>query len=257
MSTPTVVPLSAFNDNYIWAVRNARQVMVVDPGEAQPVQDYLRREGLELVAILITHHHNDHVGGVAALKETHDVPVYGPHDERITNLLTDRVAEGDKVEIPALGLKFEVLEIPGHTRTHIAYYGAGMLFCGDTLFACGCGRLFEGTPEQMHQSLSKFDALPDDTLVYCGHEYTLSNIEFARAVEPNNQALAEFEAAARALRADGKPTVPTRLGQERATNPFLRVEVDEVIAAASRFAGQSCDTPSQVLGAIRQWKNEF
>ncbi|HLU76687.1 MAG TPA: hydroxyacylglutathione hydrolase [Burkholderiales bacterium] len=256
MSKPTVVPIPAFNDNYIWALHDTRRVAIVDPGDARPVQDYLRREGLALSAILLTHHHNDHIGGVATLARAHDVPIYAPHDERIATA-TERVREGDTVELPEFGLKFEVLEVPGHTRTHVAYYGAGMLFCGDTLFACGCGRLFEGTPEQMHRSLGKFAALPDDTLVYCAHEYTLSNIAFSRAVEPDNAALAAREASDRASREANRPTLPSTIGLEKATNPFLRVTEPAVTASAARYAGRDLGTPVDVLAAIRQWKNEF
>src|SRR5688572_27207263 len=183
-----VVAVNAFKDTYVWTLRTKTHAAVVDPGEARPVLDYLAREKLELAAILATHHHADHVGGIAELRRQFDVPVYGPRGEPIATL-TDPVSEGDSVTIPALGVSFSVLDIPGHTRAHIAYYGAGALFCGDTLFACGCGRLFEGTAEQMYTSLSKLRALPDDTKVYCGHEYTLANIGFAKGVEPQNRAL--------------------------------------------------------------------
>jgi len=188
-----VIPLRAFKDNYVWTLRNARCAVVVDPGESRPVLDYLAAEKLQLVAILATHHHQDHVGGIAEILETHAVPVYGPRGEPITTL-THPVGGGDKVALPELGLAFEVLDIPGHTRAHIAYYGSNMLFCGDTLFACGCGRVFEGTPQQLYASLAKLAALPDDTLVYCGHEYTLANIGFAKAVEPDNPALLDDRA---------------------------------------------------------------
>ncbi|MBX6393914.1 MAG: hydroxyacylglutathione hydrolase [Burkholderiales bacterium] len=256
MTTPTVVSIPAFSDNYIWTLRDERHAVVVDPGDASPVQDYLRREGLKLAAILITHHHNDHTGGVAALKRAHDVPVYAPHDERIPEA-SRRVREGDTVELPAFGLKLEVLEVPGHTRTHVAYYGAGMLFCGDTLFACGCGRLFEGTPAQMRDSLAKLMALPDDTRVYCAHEYTLSNIAFARAVEPGNAALAEREARDRAAREAGRPTLPSTIGLEKATNPFLRTDEPAVAAAAAQFLQRTPASAVDVFAAIREWKNRF
>ncbi len=256
MSTPAVYPIPAFRDNYIWALRDARHVVIVDPGEAQPVHDYVEREGLRPIAILITHHHNDHTGGVAELLRRYDVPVYGPHEARI-GTLSHHVREGDVVDIAALGLRFEVIEIPGHTRTHIAYYGAGMLFCGDTLFACGCGRLFEGTPEQMHRSLGKLAALPDDTLVYCAHEYTLSNIAFARAVEPGNIALAERAVRDEATRAANRPTLPSTIGLEKATNPFLRVQTAEVAAAARRRLGRAPASEIEIFAAIREWKNEY
>lgn len=256
MSAPTVYPIPAFRDNYIWALRDTRHVVIVDPGEARPVRDYVEREGLQPIAILLTHHHNDHIGGVAELLRRYEVPVYGPYEERIETV-SHRVREGDVVDIAPLGLRFEVFEIPGHTRTHIAYYGAGMLFCGDTLFACGCGRLFEGTPQQMHRSLGKLAALPDDTLVYCAHEYTLSNIAFARAVEQGNSALAERAVRDEATRAAGRPTLPSTIGLEKATNPFLRVRVPEVVAAAVQRLGRAPASEIEVFAAIRDWKNEY
>jgi hydroxyacylglutathione hydrolase len=251
-----VVPVSAFKDNYVWTLRDARHAAVVDPGDARPVLDYLARENLRLVAILATHHHADHVGGVAALLAKFQVPVYGPRHEPIPTL-THPVSEGDSVSVGELGISFSVLDIPGHTRAHIAYYGAGKLFCGDTLFACGCGRVFEGTPEQMHASLEKLRALPDDTRVYCGHEYTLANIAFARVVEPANRKLAEREARDRSVREAGKPTLPSMLGEEKATNPFLRCREPAVIESAHRHLGAKVSEPAQVFAAIRDWKNRF
>jgi len=252
----SIVPVAAFKDNYVWTLRNASHAAVVDPGEARPVLDYLKREHLALAAILATHHHPDHVGGIAELRRAFDVPVYGPKNEPIATL-TRPVAEGDSVVIPELGAAFSVLDIPGHTRAHIAYYGAGALFCGDTLFACGCGRLFEGTAEQMYASLAKLAALPDDTRVYCGHEYTLANIGFAKAVEPGNGALEKREARDRQLRAEGKPTLPSRLGEEKATNPFLRCREPAVIASANKYLGARIADPVRVFAAIRDWKNQF
>jgi hydroxyacylglutathione hydrolase len=251
-----VVPVKAFKDNYIWTLRGARHAAVVDPGESRPVLDYLERESLRLAAILATHHHADHVGGIAEILAVHQVPAYGPKNEPIATL-TRPVAEGDQVRIPELDLELDVLDIPGHTRAHIAYYGAGSLFCGDTLFACGCGRLFEGTAEQMYASLQKLLALPDTTKVYCGHEYTLANIGFAKAVEPRNAALAKREQRDRRSSDAGKPTLPSTLGEEKATNPFLRCSEPAVVESVNKYLGSRVSDPVRVFAAIREWKNRF
>lgn len=256
MSKYDVVALRAFSDNYIWTIRDATRAAVVDPGDAKPVLEYLRREKLELVAILNTHHHADHVGGNAELLAHFRVPVYGPHDQRIPEV-SQRLADGERITLPHFGLAFEVMEIPGHTRTHIAFHGAGMLFCGDTLFAAGCGRLFEGTPQQMHESLAKLMRVPDATRVYCGHEYTLSNIRFAKAADPGNAALNALESRAQKLRDQDLPTLPTDIGQEKATNPFVRCAEPAVVASASHYAGKPLQDPVSVLAAIREWKNNF
>jgi len=251
-----VIPLRAFKDNYVWTLRNASCAAVVDPGEAGPVLDYLASEKLRLVAILATHHHPDHVAGIAEILQAHPVPVYGPRGEPITTL-THPVRGGDRVAVEQLGVAFDVLDIPGHTRAHIAYYGSNMVFCGDTLFACGCGRVFEGTPQQLYASLEKLAALPDDTLVYCGHEYTLANIGFAKAVEPGNSALLEREVRDARLRRDNLPTLPSTIAHEKATNPFLRVKRAAVIESANKYLGKRVSDPAGVFAALRQWKNEF
>ncbi|MBI1942399.1 MAG: hydroxyacylglutathione hydrolase [Betaproteobacteria bacterium] len=251
-----IVPLPAFKDNYIWTLRDARHAAVVDPGEAAPVTSYLKKEQLKLVAILATHHHPDHTGGIAELVAAARVPVFGPKGEPIPEL-SNPVSQGDTAAIAELAASFSVLDIPGHTRAHVAYYGLGALFCGDTLFACGCGRVFEGTPAQMLASLSKLAALPDATRVYCGHEYTLANIAFARAVDPDNALLAEREQRARSLRAAGRPTLPSTLGEERATNPFLRCAEPPVVESANKYLGARIADPVRVFAAIRDWKNRF
>jgi hydroxyacylglutathione hydrolase len=251
-----IVPLPAFRDNYIWTLRKGGSAAVVDPGEAGPVKEYLAREGLGLVAILATHHHPDHVGGIAELVAMKKVPVFGPRGEPIPEL-THPVGQDDKVEIPALDAAFSVLDIPGHTRAHVAYYGLESLFCGDTLFACGCGRVFEGTAQQMLDSLTKLAALPDQTRVYCGHEYTLANIKFARTVDPGNKVLAAREEKAEKLRAAGLPTLPSTLGEERATNPFLRCAEPVVVESANKYLGARIADPVKVFAAIREWKNRF
>jgi hydroxyacylglutathione hydrolase len=256
MNSFEIVPLRAFADNYIWTLRDSKCAAVVDPGDARPVLDYLEREQLDLVAILNTHHHADHVGGNAALLGRWKVPVFGPDDERIREV-SHRLKDGARCMLPHFGIEFEVSEIPGHTRSHVAFHGGGMVFSGDTLFAVGCGRLFEGTPRQMHDSLSRLMRLPDDTRVYCGHEYTLSNIRFARAVEPDNPALRDLELNAKQLRERDLPTLPSTIGQEKRTNPFVRCNEASVIASASRYAGKRLTDPVSVLAAIREWKNSF
>ncbi len=256
MAAYEVVALRAFADNYIWTIRDAAFAAVVDPGDAQPVLDYLAREKLQLVAILNTHHHADHVGGNAALLAKTRVPVYGPRDERIPEV-SERLADGQHFTLPHFNIDMETLEIPGHTRSHIAFYGDGLLFCGDTLFAAGCGRLFEGTPRQMHDSLTRLSRLPDATRVYCGHEYTLSNLKFARAAEPENRRLPELETRMQALRERGEPTLPSTIAQEKATNPFVRVAEPGIVGSASARAGKKLADPVSVLAEIRDWKNNF
>ncbi|HWQ39080.1 MAG TPA: hydroxyacylglutathione hydrolase [Burkholderiales bacterium] len=256
MSEAAISAIRAFSDNYIWCIRRDRQAAVVDPGDAGPVLTYLRAHGLELTAILCTHHHGDHVGGNARLLAQYNVPVYGPADEPIPGV-TRRLREGDEIVVPGVELRLRVLDIPGHTRGHIGYAGAGLLFCGDTLFSCGCGRLFEGTPAQMYASLSKLAVLPEQTRVYCAHEYTLSNLRFARAVEPDNPALAEREATARAALERGEPSLPSTIAMEKAANPFLRTGLAALRESASRRAGRKLDDPVEVFAVLRQWKDSF
>jgi hydroxyacylglutathione hydrolase len=252
-------PLRAFHDNYIWLIHgpeDARRVAAVDPGDAAPVEAALAERGLELAAILVTHHHGDHTGGIRALLERFDVPVYGPAEEPIPGR-THALTGGDRVDLPALGLSFEVIDVPGHTAGHIAYYGHGALFCGDTLFSGGCGRLFEGTPSQMTSSLDRLAALPDSTRIYCAHEYTLSNLRFAAAVEPDNRALSDYAAQARTLRADDRPTLPSTVGLERSVNPFLRCDEPAVVRAAETHGGRALADRVEVFATVRAWKDGF
>jgi len=253
-----LIPLPAFTDNYIWMLHDGRKAVVVDPGDAQPVWDALASHGLQLSAILVTHHHPDHVGGVDALRNGTGAVVFGPARERIPEPV-QRLQGGDHCDV--MGLRFEVLDVPGHTAGHIAYWcadldGAPLLFCGDTLFSGGCGRLFEGTPAQMLASLDALAALPGATRVCCTHEYTMSNLRFARAVEPHNAALQAYFAHCEALRLRDQPTLPSTLAQELQINPFLRTREPAVMAAARAFDSQA-DDETRVFAAIRQWKNEF
>jgi hydroxyacylglutathione hydrolase len=254
-----VTPVRAFTDNYVWLIHSPAdptRVIAVDPGEASPVERTLRERELTLAGILITHHHGDHVGGVSALLRNHAVPVFGPANEAIPGD-PRRLREGDHVTLEDLDLQFEVLDVPGHTAGHIAYAGHGAVFCGDTLFSAGCGRLFEGTAEQMHASLAKLAALPAETLVYCAHEYTLSNLKFAVAVEPGNEAAARYQAECQARRARDEATVPSDIRQERNVNPFLRCGEQSVKQAAEAHAGRRLQSEPEVFAVLRQWKDGF
>lgn len=254
-----LIALPAFTDNYIWMLHDGRQAVVVDPGESAPVVAALDARQLTLAAILVTHHHGDHVGGVDALRSRLHGPVYGPKRERIPQPYSPLI-DGDSVDV--LGMRFEVIDVPGHTSGHIAYFSAAtgadapILFCGDTLFSGGCGRLFEGTPAEMHHSLSRLAALPGATRVCCAHEYTLSNLEFARAVEPVNADLVAYTTWCEAQRAKGLPTLPSSIARERQVNPFLRCDAPAV-AKSARAHGADSDEPVAVLTALRQWKNDF
>ncbi|USD65924.1 hydroxyacylglutathione hydrolase [Vibrio sp. SCSIO 43136] len=246
--------IPAFNDNYIWLIQNSdRRCAVVDPGDAAPVLEYLKTNDLQLEAILLTHHHNDHIGGVADLVIAYpDTKVVGPANEPIAAVNTN-VDDGDQLDL--FGETFLVLGLPGHTKGHIGYYGDGKLFCGDVLFSAGCGRVFEGTFEQMFDSLGKINALAEETEVYCAHEYTAANISFALAVEPDNQLLLNYRDEVIRLRGQEKSTLPTTLRQERWVNPFLRCQEQSVIKAVANRTQDT--TPIAVFSALRAWKNEF
>ncbi len=257
----TLIPLPALTDNYIWMLHDGVHAIVVDPGEAEPVFEALARDHLQLAAILVTHHHGDHTAGVPALRDATGATVYGPARERVAGPHV-ALSHGDHAE--ALGLRFEVIDVPGHTAGHIAFFMPGgpglepLVFCGDTLFSGGCGRLFEGTPAQMLASLDALAALPDATRVCCGHEYTLANLRFALAVEPRNAELTQYVAQCQALRDRDRPTLPSVLGTERRINPFLRsreADVRQALQVQANLPARAGDV--EAFAALRQWKNEF
>lgn len=261
-----LVPIPAFSDNYIWCLSNREgQALIVDPGEAAPVLQHLETHQLELTALFLTHHHFDHSGGIAELRERFNVPVFGPANSRCDQV-TEPLKDGATTSWD--GLQFKVMEVPGHTLDHIAFFSADdaleepLLFCGDTLFVCGCGRLFEGTAAQMRHSLSRLRDLPGDALVCCAHEYTLANLRFARAVTPDDSGLAAYEQECHALRDNNQPTVPGHLEREKKLNPFLRWDAPAVVMAAQRFGNEqgiavSAEDPDTVFAAIRRWKDQF
>ena len=254
----TLIPIPAFTDNYLWLLHDGQRALVVDPGQAAPVLRKLAELNLKLDSILVTHHHADHTGGVDELRNTTDAKVYGPATEKIPKPY-DPLSEGDMVQ--AIGLEFQVIDVPGHTAGHIAFYspdvnGKPLLFCGDTLFSGGCGRLFEGTPAQMLASLDKLAALPGNTVVCSTHEYTLSNLRFAKAVDPTNADLTAYQAHCNKLREHDQPTLPTSIAQELLINPFLRTRQPALVSSAQHFDAAAHDDVS-VFAALRQWKNQF
>lgn len=250
-----IIPISAFQDNYIWAIVQGNEAWIVDPGDALPVIQYLEKEALTLSGILLTHHHADHCGGVSKLLEkTSNIPVIGPNNPSI-HTITNTVKEGDVVFCGSLS--FTVLEIPGHTLDHIAFYSPGLLFCGDTLFSAGCGRLFEGTPAMMYASLMKIKHLPENTAIYCGHEYTLANLRFAAQIEPSNEDITIKLAEVDLLRQKNSCTLPSSLQIEKAINPFLRCDQSTVMTAAQIFAEEPITNVVEIFSVIRSWKNQL
>lgn len=258
-----IIPVPAFNDNYLWLFHAdaSTSACIVDPGDARPVLKALDAHGLDLEAILITHHHADHIGGVNELLKAKQVPVYGPKSSKIPQV-TNVLEQGDRIEV--LGVHFDILEIPGHTLDHIAYYAAApvddghpLLFCGDTLFAGGCGRVFEGTHEMMYDSLCKLSTLAPDTRVYCAHEYTLANLKFALAVTPDHKDLNQRFNSEQEKRRLNEPTVPTTIQRELSTNPFLRCQDKDLRESAQSHAHRRLEKPAQVFGVIREWKDNF
>lgn len=255
-----VEPLPAFNDNYLWLIHDGRDALIVDPGDAAVVETALRQRHLRLQGILVTHHHPDHTGGIATLKAAHHATVYGPAAEKDRIPTIDQpLDDADTCGIPAPAMRLDVIAVPGHTLGHIAYHDKthGWLFCGDTLFSGGCGRLFEGSPEQMHASLQRLGALPASTQVYCAHEYTLANLAFAHAVEPDNPLVADAIADTQALRKTGQPSLPSTIEREQRINPFLRCE-DPALVKALRARGRATQTtPVSVFAELRRWKDNY
>lgn len=258
-----IEPIAAFSDNYIWCLYDdqSRRAVIVDPGDAGPVSSALQARNLSLAAIFITHHHFDHTGGIDGLLAEwgSSIPVYGPLNDSIDQI-TQQLEDGDRFSF--LDLEFSVLTVPGHTLDHIALFCdtadcGPFVFCGDTLFAGGCGRLFEGNPPMMLESLAKLAQLPPDTRAYCAHEYTMANLSFASAVEPDNQALQQRVLDDGQRRSEGLPTVPSTIAMERLTNPFLRSDQAAVIQAAQAHSGESCADEAQVFAVIRGWKDNF
>ena len=254
----TIIPIPAFKDNYIWMIihRDSNQAVVVDPGNAEVVHKALQKHQVKLNAILITHHHWDHTDGIADLVNKYSVPVYGPKEDNV-ELCDHKLINGDKISLKSMDLNFDIIAIPVHTLGHIAFYGQNWLFCGDTLFSAGCGRLFEGTALQMFNSLEALSHLPPETQVYCGHEYTLNNLKFALTVEPNNTHSQQKLREVQQLRSNNTPTLPSTIGSERLINPFLRCQTPEVKISAETNRGKKLQNPIEVFATIRQWKDNF
>lgn len=257
-----ITPIPAFQDNYIWTLHNQRVAVLIDPGDASPCIAFLEQHGLILSAILNTHHHHDHTGGNEALSARYHPRIYGPQQEAIP-FVTHPVNGGDRVTLTELGITFHVLATPGHTLGHVIYHipahdhGADLLFCGDTLFSCGCGRLFEGTPAKMLSSLKQISRLPDNTAVFCAHEYTLSNISFARKVDPDNQKLAKYEKDAQSMRHSGQPTLPSTLALEKRVNPFLRCNKAALVNTVASWLGRPPVNELEVFSELRKAKDHF
>lgn len=253
----SVHPIKALSDNYIWCLHNDQYCVVVDPGEAEPVLAYCKALNLRLCGILITHHHWDHTNGLPELVETFtNIPIFGPTNPEIKHV-SHRLTQGDKIHLAELDIKLKIMEVPGHTLDHIAFYNEDMLFCGDTLFSAGCGRLFEGTPSQMLASLTSLGSLSSQTKVYCTHEYTLSNIKFALTVEPMNQTLLQYEIWAKQQIKEGRATLPSAISNELAINPFLRCNSPEVISKVEANWQTRYTSKDQVFAALRRWKDQF
>lgn len=249
-----VIGIPTLKDNYVWAIinNNDHSALIVDPGVAEPVKAFLAKYQVQPMGILITHHHWDHTDGLHELKDQFHIPVMGPQQIKgVTQAVNHTVMPEH------FPLEFKIIPIPGHTLEHIAYYTKGMVFCGDTLFAGGCGRVFEGTPSQMCDSLAKLKALPSDTQVFCGHEYTLNNLRFAEIVEPNNVQIKERIQIVTTIRAKNHPSLPSTIADELATNPFLRCEEPTVKAAAEKHVGHTLKNPVEVFATVRKWKDNF
>ncbi|OGT37110.1 MAG: hydroxyacylglutathione hydrolase [Gammaproteobacteria bacterium RIFCSPHIGHO2_12_FULL_38_14] len=248
-----VEAIPALKDNYIWAIhaKNDR-IVIVDPGDATPVINYLKNHHLTLSALLITHHHWDHTNGIQKLKETYNVPIYGPDDiVHVTHILNNTA------NLSIDHINFKIITVPGHTQDHLAYYCEDKIFCGDTLFAAGCGRLFEGTAEMMFDSLQKISSLPNETKIYCAHEYTLHNLQFAKIVEPENEKIVSRINKINTIRAQTLPSLPSLLFEEKETNPFLRCHIKTVIKSAEKYANRTLNSPVEVFSVIRKWKDSF